>query len=131
MGDAVHSLTLKVLGGPFAVHRLPPGGDIPAAVWQSAFFSVTQTDDELSVVCPADVPLNAEKSVGGWAALKIVGPLDFALTGILAGVSTCLAEAGVPIFAVSTFDTDYILVQSDKLAPACDALQAAGHRLAA
>jgi len=127
----MHSLTLKVLEGPFAVHRLPPGSDIPAAVWQSGFFSVTQTADELSVVCRADVPLDSEKSVGGWAALKVVGPLDFALTGILAGLSTCLAGAGVAIFAVSTFDTDYILLKSDKLALACDALRAAGHRLTA
>jgi hypothetical protein len=85
--------------------------------------------DELSVVCQEElVPANI-RAENGWRGLKVEGPLDFALTGILAGLASALAQAGVSLFAISTFDTDYILVKEKDLAKAIRALEQAGHRV--
>lgn len=112
--------------------RLPPDAPIPAwAIEPSAFASITRTAGELSVVCPeARVPsgIQAER---GWRALQIHGPLPFDAVGILAGLASPLAGAGISIFAVSTFDTDYVLVKAEQLDRAVDALVAAGHTFAA
>ena len=84
----------------------------------------------MTVVCAAArVPADA-RAERGWRALRVAGPLDFALTGVLAAVAVPLADAGVSIFAVSTFDTDYVLVRADRLEAAVAALRAAGHRVA-
>ncbi len=91
------------------------------------FLSLTRTADETSVVCAQDaVPANVAAEPG-WRALKLLGPFDFGEVGILAAVASPLADAGVPIFAVSTFDTDYVLVKQDRLPDAIRALEAAGH----
>jgi hypothetical protein len=94
------------------------------------FFSVTKTEDELSVVCeqasiPLPVPseLKCEKD---WRMLKVEGPLDFSLTGILSSLAGPLAAAKISIFAISTFDTDYILVKSENLSRACETLRHSG-----
>lgn len=93
----------------------------------SPFFSVTRTADELSIVCPeGDAPEGARVE-SGWRAIKVEGTRDFSLTGILASISAPLAEAGVSIFALSTFDTDYFLVKEAKLGRARDVLSEAGH----
>jgi hypothetical protein len=120
-------LTLQILQGQFTVHRLPAGSEAPAQVWESDFLTVSKTDDEVSIVCRAGIPLPAEQSVDGWSCFKVLGPLDFSLTGVLASLATCLADAGVSIFAISTYDTDYILVKSDRLATATRALATAGY----
>ena len=120
-------LTLSVLPGEYAVCQLPADHTIPA--WASAgeLFSVTRTPDEWSVVCAAsNVPADVRQAAG-WAALKLHGPFDFALTGILAGVLNPLHTAGIGIFALSTFDTDYVLVQAAQLERAVSALRGAGH----
>ncbi len=103
---------------------LPPFGDEP-------FLSVTRTAAELSVVGPAGQVPNGVPVETGWACLEVLGPLAFDLTGVLAGISAPLADAGVPIFVVSTFDTDYVLVRSAHLARAVEALEAAGHQVKA
>ena len=121
-------LKFIVLDGSFSLHRLKPGTAIPKAVFASAFYSISQIDEELSIIAPGAVKVEAEKSEPGWSALKVVGPLDFALTGILAGLASTLAKAGISIFAISTFDTDYILVKSENLKAAKEALTAAGHK---
>jgi hypothetical protein len=95
------------------------------------FFCVTQTAEELSIVCeetrvPAGVRVERD-----WVALKLDGPFPFAMTGVLTSFLQPLAEAGVPIFVVSTFDTDYVLMKRGKLEGAMKALDAAGHELAA
>ena len=101
-----------------AATRLPPE---PEGLW-----SITCTADEISVVCPADaVPIGAQQVESGWRALKVAGPLDFSLTGILAQLAVALAEARIAIFALSTFDTDYVLVRD--LEGATRALWDAGH----
>ena len=120
-------LTLSVLPGEYAVCQLPADHAIPA--WASAgeLFSVTRTPGELSLVCAASsVPADVRQAAG-WAALKLHGPFDFALTGILAGVLNSLHASGVGIFALSTFDTDYVLVQTAQLERAVSALRRAGH----
>lgn len=92
-----------------------------------SFLSITRTPDELSIVCAEDdAPENAMVE-GGWRAMKVEGPLDFPLVGILVSISAPLAEAGVSIFAVSTFDTDYVLVKEENLERAVSALEGAGH----
>jgi hypothetical protein len=97
-------------------------------LWIAAadFVSITQTIDELSIVCrEANVPSDV-KADRGWRALKVAGPLDLALTGVLASLVNPLAEAQINIFAISTFDTDYLLVKGYNLAGACDVLRGAG-----
>ena len=125
MSDA---LDLTVLPDELAVCRLDAAdeSDLRAA---SGLFSVTRTEDELSVVCPAeDAPAAADVSAG-WRALKVLGPLDHASVGVLASLVGPLADAGVPVFPLATFDTDYVLVRAADLERAVSALEAAGHRV--
>jgi hypothetical protein len=88
---------------------------------------VARTTEETSVVCRSGLAVGAARVEDGWRALRIEGPLDFGLVGILAAASGLLAEAGVSIFAISTFDTDYILVKEARLEDAVTALRAGGH----
>jgi hypothetical protein len=81
-------------------------------------------------VCPAARVPDDVRAERGWRALAVAGPLDFALTGVLAALAGPLADAGVSIFAIATYDTDYVLVRADRLADAVGALRAAGHRVA-
>ena len=120
-------LKLKVLQGQFSIHRFSSDSEIPGQVYESEFFTISKTEDEVSIVCNSSIQLNSEKSVSGWSCFKVVGPLDFSLTGILAKLSSSLAEAGISIFAISTYDTDYILVNSEKLELASEALLISGH----
>ncbi len=118
-------LDLDILDGSFSIHRPSPDDEIPDQLYQSQFYSITRTDDEISVVCSSSVHLDSERSETGWSCMKVLGPLDFSLTGILADISSVLAKAEISIFAISTFDTDYILVKSEKLQAAKKALQQA------
>jgi len=122
------ALKFIILNPSFSVHRLPPDAAIPRAVFASPFYSICKTDEELSLVVPETVEIAAAKTEAGWRALKVVGPLDFSLTGILAGIASILTKAEVSIFAISTFDTDYILVKNENLKAAKEALLAAGHK---
>ncbi len=95
----------------------------------SPFISITRTAEELSIVCPLNqAPKNAKCELS-WICLKLEGPFAFSLTGVLASFLSPLAERGVPIFAVSTFDTDYVLVKEKDAATALETLTAAGHEL--
>lgn len=119
------TVVLLELEGELAVAQLAPGHGVPGWVnfAGAPLVSVTQTAEELSVVCPAgDVPPEV-RCEAGWRALRVEGKLDFAEVGILAGILGPLAEAGVSIFALSTFDTDYILVRSSTLDAAKAALE--------
>ena len=119
--------SLSILPGDIAVSRLGPGDPIPAWAVTAPLFSITRTAEELSILAPEAATPSEVRAERGWRALKIAGPIDFALTGVLASVLQPLAEARIGIFAVSTFDTDYILVRSESLAGAIAALRAAGH----
>ncbi|HYD64885.1 ACT domain-containing protein [Azospirillum sp.] len=106
-------LGLTLLPDALAVARPEAGEGVPAWVdWTDPLVSVTRTAEELSVVCPEHRVPDDVRAERGWRAFKVDGPLDFALTGILAGLAAPLAEAGISIFALSTFDTDYLLVRS-------------------
>lgn len=120
------AIELTVLPGRLAVCRLEPGAAPPAWAIGGALWSITGTADELSVVCEEGRAPEGVRREAGWRALKVAGPLDFALTGVLSAIAGPLAEAGVSIFAVSTFDTDYVLVKEERLGAAVAALRAAG-----
>ncbi|MBU3098933.1 MULTISPECIES: ACT domain-containing protein [Clostridium] len=105
-------LTMKLLNEKFAVCRLNKNEQIPEWVKNSSFYSITKTSDELSIVCSQDsIPSNI-KCEKDWRILKVEGPLDFSLIGIISSISTILALKRISIFAVSTYDTDYILVKN-------------------
>jgi uncharacterized protein len=107
-------LSLSVLPQKLAVCRLDKDAQIPAWIEVDNYFSITKTDDELSIVCSEEIVPEAIKAEKNWKAFKVEGPLDFSLTGILASLANPLAAASISIFAISTFDTDYLLVKSDK-----------------
>lgn len=123
------SLSLTPLAGEFAIHRLQPGKSLPDALFLEDFYAVVKTTEELSIVCSDRFEMTSDKVDRGWSCLKVLGPLDFELTGILAGITHALAEAEVSIFAISSFDTDYLLVCSDHLAQALDTLRRAGYTI--
>lgn len=120
-------MNLTLLPDLLAVCKLPPDTPLPAWTRNGPFVSITLTPEEISVVCPnADVPSDADAE-RDWRALKVDGPLGFELTGILVALATPLADAGISIFATSTFNTDYLLVKEDQVAHATRVLEAAGH----
>lgn len=122
-------LKFRCLPATFAICRLAPDAPIPASIATAPFISTTRTAEELSIVCPvSQVPQNA-KSESPWTCFKLEGPFPFSLTGVLASFIDPLAQSGVPIFAISTFDTDYVLVKEESAATALETLQAAGHEL--
>jgi len=124
------ALTLLVQPGELAVVRLPPDAHVPPWAFTAApgaLWSMTRTDDEVSLVRGAEAVPSDARAERGWRALRIAGTIDFALTGVLASVLAPLGDAAISIFAVSTFDTDYILVRERALADAIDTLRAAGH----
>lgn len=122
-------VALRVLEDRLSVCRLPASAPWPAPSSTAGFWSVTRTDAELSVVCPEDaVPgAGAVQIEQGWRALEVAGPLDFSMVGVMAGLTAPLAEAGVSVFVVSTYDTDYVLVRSTAITQAIVALREAGH----
>lgn len=122
----MHRLSLSVLSDRLAICRLPPDSAIPEPP-ADGLWSVTRTADELSIVLPEVARHPEWKAETGWRALRVDGTLDFALTGILSALAAPLAAAGVSLFAISTFDTDYLLVRDRDLDTAKAALTAAGH----
>lgn len=122
-------IVLEKLDLDLCVLRFATMDNVPESVWPSRFLSITRTDEELSIVCErAVVPASADDflSEDGWGALRVQGPLDFALTGVLSSIAAPLAEAGISLFAVSTFDTDYVLIKSAVMNQACQTLKGAG-----
>jgi len=122
-------LTLTLLPDNMAVARLAATAPLPAWALSTAFFAITRTPDELSILCPGDsIPADtlAERD---WRCLKVAGPLDFSLVGVLGALLGPLGDAGVSVFALSTYDTDYLLVKEAQLQQALAALRAAGHTI--
>ena len=122
-------LELTLLPERFAISRL--AADAPVTAWatEGALFSVTRTGDELSVVCElARVPVGVESQTG-WRVFKVHGPFVLTEIGVLSALATPLAEAKLSLFAISTFDTDYLLVASETLSAAVSALERAGHTI--
>jgi uncharacterized protein len=122
------ALRLTLEPGGLTVCRLPADDAIPGwAATAAAFVSITRTADELSIVCAEGLPPAGTRQEPGWRAFKVAGPLDFGLTGILASLLTPLARAGISVFVVNTYDTDYVLVQAARVVEAAAAWRAAGH----
>lgn len=120
-------MRLSVHPERYAVVRLDPDDDVPAWAEVGAVSSVTRTASELSIVCvEAAVPTEASAE-RGWRMLEVAGPLAFTLTGVLSSLTVPLAAAEIPLFAISTFETDYLLVREPNLARAAAALRDAGH----
>jgi len=122
-------LKFRQIEGRFAVCRLPADASVPDWAAAGNFVSVTRTADELSIVCPLNNVPPEHKPEVPWVCFKLEGPFNFLQVGILASFIGPLAENGVPIFAISTYDTDYVLVREDFAGAASGALQEAGHEL--
>jgi len=129
MAAANRHLELSLLPERFAISRLAADSPVPAWATQGPFFSVTRTGDELSIVTELSrVPVGVP-SQPGWRVLKVHGPFVLSEIGVLSALATPLAEAKISLFAVSTFDTDYLLVASETLSAAMAALERAGHTI--
>ncbi len=118
-------ITLRTIPFPLTVCRVADVGSIDLA---ADFYFIGRTDEEISLVCrTADTPAGADPREDGWRGFRIEGVLDFSLVGILSKLSSLLADSGIPIFAVSTYNTDYILVKEEHFACALEVLAAAGY----
>ena len=115
-------LTLKLIDGHFAIHSLATNSKIPEDVFSAEIFFIAKTYDEVSIVIPQSIAIVSDEVERDWRALEVIGPLDFSLTGILSNISTVLANEKISIFAISTFDTDYILVKENNVSHAKEAL---------
>ncbi len=129
MASRTEPLVLSVLAGRYAICRFHPEAALPAWAEGGAFCSATRTKDELSVACEEQAVPEGVKAEKGWAALKLHGPMELGTTGVLAALVSPLAEAGLPVFAISTFDTDYVLVRAGSVGEAVAALKRAGHEV--
>lgn len=124
---AEHSLRVHVVSGRYAVCRLEAHAQIPEWTRGPSFVSITRTPDELSIVCEEATVPRGHRAARGYAMLMIEGPLAPEMVGVLVSLITPLAQVGVSIFAISTFDTDYVLVRASQLDRALDAIRAGGH----
>lgn len=116
-------LTLKLLDETYGVCSLEKDSEISPWIVEGNFLSITKTDEELSIVCEEKNISEGIKYEGGWKILKIEGKLDFALVGILAKISNIMAENNISIFAISTYDTDYILIKLNNINKAVELLK--------
>ena len=107
------AISLQRVPGEYAVHRLAPDADIPAEAWDAPFVSIGRSRDELSIITGNGIRIESESKVGPWLAYRVPGAIDFSATGIMAALTAPLAEAGIGILGVSTYDTDYLLVHAD------------------
>jgi hypothetical protein len=125
--DVTAPLRLLILPGSFAICKLPPDSPIPSWSTHGQFFSITHTPDEISIVCAEDqLPKEIDCSTG-WRCLRVAGAMPFTAVGVLASLTAPLAAAGISLFAVSTFDTDYLLTQASDFERATAALRDSGH----
>jgi hypothetical protein len=123
------NLKFRLLPGPYAIVRLAADAMVPEWATKGGFSSVTRTSDELSIVCGADNIAQGVDPGPRWICFKLDGPFPFSQTGVLLSFIGPLSNNGVPLFAISTYDTDYVLVQEEFAGSALNALQAAGHEL--
>lgn len=118
---------LILLKERLAVCRVDPEAKNPPWVKEDGFIMMTRTPDEFTVVCDQKWVPDHVKSEKGWLALKVQGPLEFSQIGVLASIAVPLSQAGVSIFVISTYDTDYILFKESQLMQAKESLHKAGH----
>ena len=121
-------MLLNLLPQRLAVVRLEPDDSIPDWSAKASFFSITRTPDEISIFCDSDViPKNPDK-IDGWRAFRVAGQLELSMTGVISTLAMPLAAKQIPVFSISTHDTDYMLVREDQLEDAIDVLRRAGHQ---
>jgi uncharacterized protein len=128
----VHKLKYRILPQALCVCRVAPETPSPAWAHRGEFSCVVRTPEETSIVCVEDVVPPDQEGIAvesGWVAFELEGPFPFTMTGVLAAFVQPLAEASVPVFAISTFDTDYVLIKSEDRKQALTALGEAGHQL--
>jgi len=107
------AIALQRVPGEYAAHRLAPDAAIPAEAWDAPFVSIGRSPDELSIITGNGIHIDSESKVGPWLAYRVPGAIDFAAIGIMAALTAPLAEAGIGILGISTYDTDYLLVHAD------------------
>ena len=129
MSEIGKKLTLKLLKDKYSVLRLNKNDEIPKWIFNEEFFSITRTEDELSIVCLQDKVKEYIKCERNWRILKIEGPLDFSLLGILSKISTLMANNNISIFAISTYDTDYILIKEETINRAIEVLENSNYNI--
>lgn len=115
--------TLQLHDEQFSIHSFAEDSQVPKEVFAASIYFIGKTHEELSIVCPSDIKLDSIEEEKGWVAFEVLGPLAFSLTGILSQIASALAAANISIFAISTFDTDYILVKKDTVNDAITALR--------
>ena len=116
-------ITMEWLPGRYAVCRFDPSASIPGwALAGGGFVSITHSERELSIVAAESIVPAEVTAERGWAVMRVVGKLDFSIVGVLAMLTTALAKAKIPCFAISTYDTDYILVKQQDADDAAEAL---------
>lgn len=120
-------LTLRLTEDVMAIHSLPAKSKIPEQVFNASIYFLANTPQEVSIVLPSNIAIDSDDVEDDWRMFEVVGPLAFSLTGILSNISTVLANEKISIFAISTFDTDHILVKSNKIEQAKTALLANGY----
>jgi hypothetical protein len=120
-------LTLHLLSETFTINKLPQFAEIPSILGQGDMCFIFRTDEELCIVCPDYMAPNNVQQELGWRCLKVEGEMKLQDVGVLASITQPLAEANIPLFAVSTFNTDYVFVMEENLVNAVQALQKAGH----
>jgi hypothetical protein len=125
----LNKLTLSLLSGRFAVCKLEPERDIPEWAIRNAFWSITKTPQELSIVCRDDNVPDDIETEHRWRILEVQGPLDFSMTGVLNGLTQPLAESRISVFVLSTYLTDYLMIREKDLESAIITLRAQGHRI--
>lgn len=121
-------MQLSILKVCLSICRLAPDNGLPAWLPTDGFLSITRTADELSIVCEGDYVPECVQAERGWAGIKVQGPIAFSETGVLASLANPLAARQLSFFAISTFDTDYLLVREKDLEQSVAALTAAGHK---
>ncbi len=124
-----HQLTIAVQPGLFGICRLEPTAELPAWAGGGRFLTISRTPLELSIVCDEGKIPEGATAERGRRLLQVEGVLPFSLTGVLAAIAGPLAEGQISIFAISTYDTDYLLVQETDLERAIQVLEAAGHAI--
>lgn len=120
-------MTIQTLRGEFTVCQV---SGLDGLDLSRPYTFAARTDTELSLVCPSEyAPEKCVKREEGWRAFRVQGTLDFSLTGVLAGMASVLAKEGIPIFALSTYDTDYVLVKAQDFSRALIALERKGYEI--
>ena len=121
-------IVLSILEETYIIHKLDQRTNLPEELLECEFYSLSNSQEEFSLVCPEQMLIQSENNIPNWKCLKVTGPLDLKLTGILVGLADTLAKAKISIFAVSTFDTDYLLIQKQALKAAKTALISQGYQ---